>query len=478
MSALYSNDKTREIDQLAAKALGIDSYALMQKAGAAVYAHLKQHTRLLVVTGPGNNGGDGFVVAELARGQGQQVQVLAMQPVERLAGDAAKAAAAYQGEVIDQWPDQPVDCVVDGLFGTGLMREVTGRYAEVIARINATDAQVLAIDIPSGLHGTTGQIMGCAVRADQTVSILARNTGLYTLDGAACTGQVLFADLAVAPEALGSVEVAARLLAASDLQALKDNRADNSHKGSFGHVLTAGGQSGMLGAVLLAGRAVLKSGAGLTTVITDQSHAELIPLHAPELMVSGFAGNRVDEPLLENKRADVLLLGMGMGQSQWSKHLYQQAIRSPWPLVLDADGLNLLARMPATPNTLRIITPHPKEAAHLLGCSLSEVQQDRWQSVKMLANRYQCVAVLKGSGTLISDGQSTWCCPFGNSNLATAGSGDVLAGLVAGIMAQGFSPFQAACLGVLWHALAGQHSAHGLTMTATDLLNGLHDIIH
>jgi len=478
MKLLYSNDKTREIDQLAAEALGIDSFALMQKAGAAVHQYLDTHQRLLVVTGPGNNGGDGFVVAELARQQGQKVKVLALQPVSKLTGDAAKAAAAYRGTVIDEWPDEDFDCVVDAIFGTGLTREVEGSYASIIGLINNNEYKTLAIDIPSGLNGTTGQIKGCAVRASQTVSILGRNTGLYTLDGPACCGEILFADLGVPAVALQSVVAEAQLMNREKLQELPAARANNTHKGSFGHVLTVGGQAGMLGAVLLAGRAVLKSGAGLTTLITDQEHQALVPLYAPELMVSGFSGTSDDEPLSAGKPADVVVMGMGMGQSQWSKQLFKLALKTPSPLVMDADGLNLLARSPVTPEHLRVITPHPREAARLLDVSVAEVQQNRWLAVRQLARRYHCVAVLKGSGTLVSDGEQTWCCPFGNANLATAGSGDVLAGMVAGIMAQGFSPLSAAHLAVLWHALVGTHSRYGFTMTASDLLDDLHEIIH
>jgi hydroxyethylthiazole kinase-like uncharacterized protein yjeF len=477
MIPLYSNDKTKTIDQLAAEALGVDSYALMLLAGEAVFNHLPQQ-RLLVITGPGNNGGDGFVVAELARKQGRQVRVLALQPPERLTGDAARAASVYQGTVVSSWPDEPFDVVVDGLFGTGLIREVSGRYAAVIEQINGCGLPVLAIDIPSGLHGTTGQIMGCAVRASETVAILGRNTGLFTLDGPACCGQVHFASLGVPLEALIEVNMTAQLMEEQALKQLPAGRPGNAHKGSFGHVLTAGGQAGMLGAVLLAGRAVLKSGAGLTTLITDQKHADLIPLHAPELMVRGFAGVNDEETIQAGRAADVLLLGMGMGQSQWSKQLFKQALQAGLPLVLDADGLHLLARSPRLPEQLAVITPHPKEAAALLQQTVQQVQQNRWQSVLQLARQYQCVAVLKGAGTLVSDGKTTWCCPFGNANLSTAGSGDVLAGMVAGILAQGYGPLEAAHLAVLWHALAGERSRYGLTLTASELMDELHEIIH
>ncbi len=485
MTRLYSNDKTQEIDQLAAKALGIDSYALMQRAGAAIYQHLKSCKKMLVITGPGNNGGDGFVVAELARQNGQQVLLLALRPPEQLCGDARLAAADYQGEVLvetdfSQLNAADYDYIVDAIFGTGLNQPVRGIYAKAIDWINEQSIPVIAVDIPSGLNGSSGKIEGTAVKAKKTVAILARNTGLFTLDGKDCCGDIRFEDLGVAAADLSSVEVTARLLPASALQQLPAQRSNNSHKGQFGHVMTVGGQAGMMGAVLLAGRAVMKAGAGSTTLVTDPGHADLLPLNAPELMTYGFDGSACRDglhELLSIKPTQVMLLGMGLGQSQWSKQLFKAAVKAEVPLVVDADGLVLLSQAATTPKHLAVVTPHPKEAASMLNSSIADIQADRWAAVKALAVQYDCVAVLKGSGTLISDGQHSHCCPYGNANLATAGSGDVLAGLVAGLMAQGYAAIEAAKLAVTWHAVAGEQSPYGMSMTATDLLATLHQVL-
>ena len=485
MARLYSNDKTQEIDQLAASALGIDSYALMQLAGKAIFQHLKENKSLLIITGPGNNGGDGFVVAELARKNGQQVKVLALKPVEELKGDARLAADQFNGEVVvgtdfNVLQDQEIDCVVDAVFGTGLSQPVTGHYADAINWINNQGVPVCAIDIPSGLNGTTGKIEGVAVQATKTIAILARNTGLYTLDGKDCCGNIVFEDLGVQPKQLEAVVATAQLLSEADLIQIPKRRSNNSHKGRFGHVLTIGGQAGMLGAVLLAGSAVLKAGAGSTTIVTDPKHADLLPLYAPELMTYAFDGSACRDELHELvsiKPSQVMLLGMGLGQSQWSKQLCKAALKAEVPLVVDADGLSLLAQAAITPDHLAVITPHPKEAAIMLQMSIADVQADRWAAVRALARKYACVAVLKGSGTLVSDGEHIWCCPFGNANLATAGSGDVLAGMVAGLLSQGFVAEKAAVLAVTWHALAGEQSPHGMTMTASDLLSTLHLVV-
>ena len=299
------------------------------------------------------------------------------------------------------------------------------------------------------------------------------------MDGKDCCGEVVYESLGVPETVYQSIEPDGELLDVDLLQQLQLNRSHNSHKGRFGHVIAAGGQAGMLGAVLLAGRAILKSGAGSVTVVTDSVHADLLPLHAPEIMSRGFDGN-MDTPevtdVVGEKSTDVLLLGMGLGQSAWSKQLFKSCLNANLPLVADADGLTLLSRAAVLPAQLKVITPHPKEAALLLNSTVAEVQNNRWQAVKLLAQKYQCVVVLKGSGTLICASKQIWCCPYGSANLATAGTGDVLAGLIAGLMAQGYEAATAAQLGVLWHALVGENNRYGLSMTASDLLDTLHEV--
>ncbi len=488
MNKLYSSDKTQRIDQLAASYLGVNSFELMQLAAAAVYQHVQTYARVLVITGPGNNGGDGFVVAELARQQGQSVQVLALRAVAELHGDARSAAALYQGEIFTVQDLEKVklleyDVVVDAMFGTGLKQVVRQPYAEVINWLNQQPTPVIAVDVPSGLNASTGQIEGVAVSAQQTIAILARNTGLYTADGKDCCGVVEFESLGVPEECYQSVAVDAQLISAAVLQALPLSRSHNSHKGRFGHVVAVGGQTGMLGAVLLASKAVLKSGAGSVTAVTDARHVDAVPLYAAEIMSSGFAEQSEASDiayglagLLDKKPADVLLLGMGLGQTTWAEQLFKACLTVNVPLVVDADGLNLLSVTGAVPKDLAVITPHPKEAATLLHISVSQVQANRWLAAQQLAQKYHCVVVLKGAGTLVADAEQTWCCPYGSANLATAGSGDVLAGMVAGLMAQGFAALQAAQMAVVWHALVGEHNRFGLSMTATDLLNTLHEV--
>ncbi len=476
MQPLYRSQQTKPIDAAAADYLQIDSYQLMQRAALAVYRYLPDCETLLVVTGPGNNGGDGWVLAELARQDHKKVLVWALQKPATLSGDAAKAAEDYQGEVVYAAPAEPdqFDVVVDALFGTGLSRAPGGLYQDAIEYINQCQAKVLSVDIPSGLVGDTGVAYIPTVQADKTVAILNMMPGHITADGRDYCGELILDRLAVPERVYADIDPSAYVLKQAMLNLLKQARKHNSHKGSYGRLLVAGGQHGMLGAVLLCGTAALVSGAGLIQLITTQEQAPWVPVHRPELMALGFTGS---EHQIHIPPADVLILGMGLGSSQWSKALWQQLMTANIPTVLDADGLNLLADCDEAADSIAVMTPHPKEAARLLNCAVKDIQADRIKAVETLAKRYQCVVVLKGSGTIISDGEENFICPYGSADLATAGTGDVLAGMIGGLMAQGFSALQSAQMAVVWHALTADHCALGRCLTASDLIRHLPEVL-
>lgn len=472
MQALYRSQQTKPIDEAAANFLQIDSYTLMQRAALAVYRHIAHYESVLVVTGPGNNGGDGWVMAELARQDHKKVLVWALLKPDALRGDAAKAAADYQGEVVFSVDAIGADfeVVVDAIFGTGLSRAPSGGYAEAIVYINNHPAKVLAVDIPSGLAGDTGVAYKPTVQADKTVAVINLMPGHFTGDGQDCCGELVLECLDVSAHAYAGIKPSAYLLDKAGLADLRRVRKHNSHKGSYGRVLVAGGQHGMLGAVLLSGTAALVSGAGLVQVITTEDQAPTVPLYRPELMALGFQGseNQINIPAV-----DVLVLGMGLGTSQWSKALWQQLIQANISTVLDADGLNLLAESNRTSDSIAVMTPHPKEAARLLHCEVKDIQADRIKACQTLAKRFQCVVVLKGSGSIISDGSDNFICPFGSADLATAGTGDVLAGMVGSLLAQGFSALQSAQMAVVWHAVTADKLGLGRCLTATDLIQFL-----
>jgi NAD(P)H-hydrate epimerase len=484
---LYTAAQVRQLDAEAIQGHGVPAYELMKRAGAAVadaaVAAWPEARRWLVLCGGGNNGGDGYVVASEARRQGYEAVVVALSPVQRLAGEAAQAAAdwvAAGGEIHD-WPLDFADqsgLVIDALLGTGLDREVGGAYREAIERVNALGCPRVAVDIPSGLNADTGQIMGTAIRADLTVTFIGRKRGLYTCDGPDCAGQIGFSDLGVPTGVYDAVPEFGLLDDATLPATLLGRRPRNSHKGSFGHVLVVGGNLGMSGAVHLAGEAALRAGAGLVTVGTHPGHALWLNQSRPELMVCPVAAANELDSVLE--RATVIAAGPGLGQDAWAKDLVQRCITAPQAMVLDADGLNLLADKPVRRQQW-VITPHPAEAARLLNVSTAEIQADRFTAASQLATQFDAVVVLKGCGTVVAAPNGDWSvCTAGNPGMATAGSGDVLTGVIAAMLAQGLDPWLAARAGVAGHAGAGdvcaRHGERGVL--ATDIAACLPEILN
>ncbi len=472
---LHTVQQLREIDRAALAALEISAVELMRRAAAAALASLRrrwpQVRRICVHCGPGNNGGDGFLLAVLAREAGLQVDVVALTPASH--GDAAAARAAWVegGGQVQAWDADaalPVaELHVDALYGIGLNRAPEFAAASLIGRINADGMPVLALDVPSGLNADTGHCPGAAVRAALTVTFIAHKRGLHTGRAADCIGVLELATLGVSADVLAHVPCDARLLAAEALP-LRDRYAN---KGSYGHLLVIGGDHGMAGAVHLAGGSALRAGAGLVSVATRVDHVSALNAARPELMAHGADGPPALLPMLE--RADVLALGPGLGQSAWSHALWLTALASGKPLVLDADGLNLLAKQPRRFATPTVLTPHPGEAARLLEVSVAEIEQDRFAAARKLASRYGAVVVLKGAGSLVADQDGRLdVCPWGNPGMASGGMGDLLTGIIAALLAQGCSPWQAACIGVGLHARAGDVAAQAgeRGLLASDLL--------
>lgn len=484
---LYTAEGARALDRHAIDALGIPGYTLMERAGNAVLeaarAAWPAHNSWLILCGAGNNAGDGYVVARLAHEFGVKTRVVALSDPERLTGEAAMAYTAWReagGEVLS-WPcaiPDHVNLVIDALLGIGIDRPVSGAYAEAIAAVNAEDCPRVAVDIPSGLNADTGEAMGCAVRADMTVTFIGKKRGLYTADGPEHAGTILFDRLEVPTATHHAVGGAGRLLNREYLREGLPRRPRNSHKGSFGHVWLVGGNRGMSGAVRLAGEGALRAGAGLVSVATHPEHASLLNVMRPELMVHGVA----DGPGFQRaaQRSTVLAVGPGLGTDDWARALLEASLDDPRSLVLDADGLNLLA---ATPRRREdwILTPHPAEAARLLGTDTAAVQADRVAAALAIAERYAAVVVLKGCGTVVADPTGAWdICALGNPGMATGGSGDVLTGVVAAFRAQGFDAPMAARLGTLAHAAAGDAAAvHGERgLVALDIARQLQGVVN
>ncbi|NYZ63811.1 NAD(P)H-hydrate dehydratase [Luteimonas deserti] len=463
---LYDVATLRRVEAAALEEIG-DADALMARAGEAAWrfacAHWPDAKRVLVVCGPGNNGGDGYVLARYAHTAGRAVSVLrlaahAPRTPEAQAACAAFIAAGGQVALVGTDTLPPADLVVDALFGLGLTRAADADSAALIEAINAAGAPVLALDVPSGLDADRGHAAGTAVRATRTVQMIAGHVGLYTGDGPEHAGARAVADLDVASGCFDGEASAARRVTGSDLGHWLRPRHRNSHKGHAGHVLCIGGDHGTGGAVMLAAEAALRSGAGLVSVGTRAGHVPAMLARCPEVMARAVDTDAALGALLD--AADVVALGPGLGQGAWGHGLLADVLASGRPLVLDADGLNLLARAPRPLPSDSILTPHPGEAARLLGCTTAEVQADRLAALHALVAQSGAVVVLKGAGTLVAaPGAIPWLVDAGNPGMATGGMGDVLTGVIAALRAQGLAPEAAAVCGALLHAAAGDAAA-------------------
>lgn len=485
--ALYRAAQVRELDRIAIQERGIPGYTLMSRAGAAAFAALRerwpQARQVVVVCGGGNNGGDGYVVARLAHQAGLAVQVLTLSDPTQLEGDALTACedtraagVAIQPFAADRLAG--ADVIVDAILGTGLEREVSGVWRDAIKAIDGQGAGILAIDIPSGLQADCGAVMGIAIHADLTITFIGLKQGLFSGRGPDCCGTVLFDDLQAPADIYSRIHTATRRYTGEDLPELLPRRPRSAHKGNHGHVLVVGGDLGMAGAARMAAEAAARCGAGLTSVATRRIHAVAQAAARPELMFRGVEDMAELGVLLA--RASVVAVGPGLGREEWGRELFQFVLDSDLPLVMDADALNLLAENPVMRDNW-VLTPHPGEAARLLQMTSAQVEADRFTAVSELVLRFGGVCVLKGAGSLIAQQEEgIGVCNSGNPGMATGGMGDVLTGIIAGLLAQGLTPWQAARTGVYLHGRAGDLAAEAgeRGLLAMDLLPFLRELVN
>ena len=493
MDLLYTAEQTRLLDACAIETAGIPGRVLMSRAAAALHRCLVQRwpdaSRVHVIVGAGNNGGDGWLLAERVWRRRGSVTVYQLGDPDRIRGDAllARQMALDSGVPSLPWRagclQDAQGLIVDAMLGTGLGGEVRGDAAAAIAEINASGLPVLAVDIPSGLCADTGRRLGASVVAEVTVSFIGRKRGLYTLDGPDCGGERLFDDLDVPASVFHRVPSAdcwEHLELDVELECLTP-RAAASHKGRFGQVLVVGGDHGMGGAVTLAAEAALRSGAGLVRVATRPAHLGAILARTPEAMAVGVDSVHDLATLLD--ASSVVLIGPGMGTGPWAQQLLLRVLESGKPLVLDADALNLLAADAELASRLPercVITPHPGEAGRLLDRDSAAVQADRFGAAQALSEQFGVSVLLKGNGSLVvGQGHANSLCSYGNPGMASGGMGDVLGGVVAALMAQGLTAAAAARLGACVHGAAADVAAgdgqRGLL--ASDLLPTLRRLL-
>ncbi|MBL4711844.1 MAG: NAD(P)H-hydrate dehydratase, partial [Gammaproteobacteria bacterium] len=485
---LYSVDSIVQLEQIAIKQFSIPAYELMKRAGEAVFNVIKMHyperKNILVLCGSGNNAGDGYVVASLAKRAGFDVTVVSIIPPETLNNEALLAYKDWLSLSKNSQPDLTLldgaDIIIDALLGTGLSRNVSHQYETWIKAVNTAAKPVIAVDIPSGLLADTGVISGHAIKADKTVCFIGLKQGMYTAQAKDVCGQIILDSLALPAQIYEQVACSAHLLNAINYSLLPIRKA-SSHKGCFGHVLLVGGNDSMPGALILAATAALRAGAGLLTIITIAKHLTAISTAVPEAMIKTCEIDSVatlfDAPFINS--VTHVAIGMGLGQDDWSLAMLQNCLQLQKPILLDADALNLFAKHKLIIRSPVVITPHPGEAARLLNgteiFASIDIQQNRFDAIKKLhalVNTVESCVVLKGSGTLLFDGQVMKVCNLGSAAMATPGMGDVLSGICIALMAQHIKITDAVELAVCLHAAAADYIAKDKTrgLLASDVV--------
>lgn len=497
---LVTASEMKQADADTIERIGIPSMVLMERAAIAVreeidarFGHGKGRS-LLILCGSGNNGGDGLALARLLVQHGWRVDVCCA----GRGGEGSQWQA--QMSILENYPvslgskieNREYTILIDALFGVGLSREITGKHAEYIRAFNERSGYKIAVDIPSGIHSDSGRVMGTAVRADLTVTFAFAKRGLMLYPGAGYAGEVRVKDIGISLESFrgqrpGMFRYTGR---ASDL--LPKRRADGN-KGTFGKVLLIAGSRNMAGAAVLGGRSAYCCGAGMVKLVSPECNREIIQISLPEALYcpSESSGTKESEWMECMEWADVLAVGPGLGTGEESAALLEGCISgSSLPLVIDADGLNLLAGNPSLQEALAkegkggrtiILTPHMGELARLTGKAVPWLKEHQTECVQELAERFHCVVVGKDARTVVcGEEKAAFICTAGNSGMAVAGSGDVLTGILAGLLAQGMSGYDGACAGVYLHACAGDASAKRLgenALMASDIIDGIGEVL-
>lgn len=471
---------------------GYPSLLLMEHAAQAVVKELSDlvqpGSRVLFACGGGNNGGDGCAAARLWMAQGGQADVWLLKSPSQMKGDAGVnagllgACGARFNVVYAEAPELPLGCaaVVDALFGTGLDRELDGAALSMVRRINESGLPVVAVDIPSGVDGATGRVLGEAVRASVTVAFHRAKHGHFLFPGRELSGRLVVADIGILPDWDGAQSV--DVLEDADVHALLPARAKDAHKGTHGHVLCVAGSEGMAGAACLCTSAAIRAGAGLVTAACPMPVLGALQTLVPCAMARVVSyGASIDEgageelaALAQGKRA--LALGPGLGTDEGTWRALTGLIASDIPKVIDADALNLLARHGGQVGKNTVLTPHPGEMARLLGLSIEEIVGSPMECALRLSRQMGVCVLLKGATTMIAQGEELSMNITGCDGMGTGGCGDVLTGVIASLMAQGMSPMEAARVGAHVHGRAGERAQQRLgarAVTAWDVMENL-----
>ncbi len=515
---LVSADQMKRLDRMTMREYGIKGLILMENAGRSLAdavrreLSLRQAARIAIIAGKGNNGGDGFVCARHLKNQGFHVTVFSFAEPEEIKADAGINARIWQkmggrirkvssgahiGKVLAELKHSEV--VVDAIFGTGLSNPVKGIHADMIDTINLLSRPVVAVDVPSGIDATTGRVLGRAVRARLTVTMGLPKLGLFLYPGREYAGRVEVADIGMPENVLRADNIKTYLVDDDMVRVMFRPRPPDSHKGTFGHVLVVGGSPGKTGAACMGSMGALRAGAGLVTVAVPQSLHGIMEAKTTEVMTHplpedapGVVGKKaIDEMERLCQGKSVMLVGPGLGTDERTALFVEAALKlareGRMKIVIDADGLNLLASIFGKTRRCRedgaeaVLTPHPGEMARLVGVDTDTIQQDRPGWARKLSDKTGCVVVLKGASTIIAGDGGFFINPTGNPALATAGTGDVLSGMIAGLISQGMRPIQAAVAGVYIQGICADRflELYGdRALVATDLLKEMPWVIN
>lgn len=475
--------------------IGIPSEVLMERAALRTvewmeHKHLAQG-KILVVCGSGNNGGDGFAIARLLHQK--QCKVIAVfvgreSSMSRECCLQARIARNLGISIVTELPEEEYNVIIDAVFGVGLSREVSGRYAEVIQALNARKGFKLAVDIPSGIDSKSGKVFGTAFRADATVTFQCEKSGTVLFPGAEYAGNVVTADIGIDTSIYETQPDVCFTLESGDVIRYLPSRRADSHKGTYGKVLMITGSKGMAGAAYLSAKAAYTCGAGLVQIYTHESNRTILQQLLPEAIISTY-GNDAAQDRETTKSllawADVVCIGCGLGQDNTAEMLLETTlVNSSVPCVIDADGLNLLAKHMELLHQMKaeaVLTPHMKEMAGMIGCQVSELKEERFAKLQEFVEQYPVVCVLKDSRSMAaSSGKRTFINTAGNCGMAKAGSGDVLAGVITALLAQKMSAYESAVGGVYVHAKGGDEALKmcgSYSMLARDLIEGIKNLL-
>lgn len=487
MHAVYTSAQIRLIEKQAIKQ-NISGDDMMQKAAQAAFKLIQEQwptaKNILILTGGGNNGGDGWALATLLKKNKTQCTVHSIVDPHNLKNEAKHAyESALHAQVTIQQQQtldtKEYDLIVDALLGIGIKGQLKHEILNIIKKVNQSRKPVLSIDIPSGLCADRGIALPIAIHATSTITFIGMKSGLVTANAADYCGKIIVDTLNLSTTFFTDITPPIHIAQSSDFTSLLIQRTASAHKGNFGHVLIIGSNKGMSGAAKLAGLGALRTGAGLVSIATHPQHANLLNITQAELMCHAIEKAKNLLPLIE--KASCVVIGPGLGQDEWAKNIFKLVCKvNDKPLIIDADALNLLAK-----NSMRfdnaIVTPHPGEAARLLNCDIQEIHSQRWQSAMSIQKKLGGICVLKGKGTIIFNGEHSFVCTDGNPGMASGGMGDLLSGIIASLVAQGASLTDAATLAVCLHAEAGDMAAQEFGcrgLAASDLLPFLRKLVN